>query len=159
MNRIGIIGAGQMGGGIAHVCALAGYDVQLLDMTQELLDKAVAGIDRNISRQVSKGKVSEANKTAALARIETGTDYAAFSDCDLVIEAATENEEDQAGDLQDADPASAPGRADRHQHLVDLDHPAGRHHRPAGTLHRHAFHEPGAGDAAGGDHPRHRHRQ
>ena len=93
MNRIGIIGAGQMGGGIAHVCALAGYDVQLLDMTQELLDKAVAGIDRNISRQVSKGKVSEANKTAALARIETGTDYAAFSDCDLVIEAATENEE------------------------------------------------------------------
>ena len=93
MNRIGIIGAGQMGGGIAHVCALAGYDVQLLDMTQELLDKAVAGIDRNISRQVSKGKVSEANKTAALARIETGTDYAAFGDCDLVIEAATENEE------------------------------------------------------------------
>ena len=93
MNRIGIIGAGQMGGGIAHVCALAGYDVQLLDMTQELLDKAVAGIDRNISRQVSKGKVSEADKTAALARIETGTDYAAFGNCDLVIEAATENEE------------------------------------------------------------------
>ncbi len=93
MNKIGIIGAGQMGGGIAHVCALAGYDVQLLDMTQELLDKALAGIDRNISRQVSKGKVSEADKTAALTRIATGTDYAAFGDCDLVIEAATENEE------------------------------------------------------------------
>ena len=93
MKKIGIIGAGQMGSGIAHVCALSGYDVQLLDMSMELLDKAVAGIDRNLSRQVSKGKVAEADKTAALGRIATGTDYAAFGDCDLVIEAATENEE------------------------------------------------------------------
>ena len=93
MKKIGIIGAGQMGSGIAHVCALSGYDVQLLDMSTELLDKAVAGIDRNLTRQVSKGKVAEADKAAALARIATGTDYAAFNDCDLVIEAATENEE------------------------------------------------------------------
>ena len=93
MKKIGIIGAGQMGSGIAHVCALSGYDVQLLDMSTELLDKAVAGIDRNLTRQVSKGRVAEADKTAALGRIATGTDYAAFGDCDLVIEAATENEE------------------------------------------------------------------
>ena len=93
MKKIGIIGAGQMGSGIAHVCALAGYDVRLLDMTPELLEKAVAGIDWNMSRQVAKGKISEADKTAGLARIETGTEYAAFGDCDLVIEAATENEE------------------------------------------------------------------
>ncbi len=93
MNKIGIIGAGQMGSGIAHVCALAGFDVQLLDMTAELLDKAVAGIERNMSRQVSKSRISEADKSAALARIATGTDYAAFADCELVIEAATENEE------------------------------------------------------------------
>ncbi len=93
MKKIGIIGAGQMGSGIAHVCALAGYDVRLLDMTPELLEKAVAGIDWNMSRQVAKGKIAEADKTTALGRIETGTDYAAFGDCDLVIEAATENEE------------------------------------------------------------------
>ena len=93
MNMIGIIGAGQMGSGIAHVCALAGYDVQLLDVTREALDKAVAGIDHNLTRQVSKGKVAEADKTAAMGRIKTGTDYAAFADCDLVVEAATENEE------------------------------------------------------------------
>ncbi len=93
MKKIGIIGAGQMGSGIAHVCALAGYDVQLLDVAQEALDKAVAGIDRNLTRQVSKGKVTEADKTAAMGRIKTGTDYGAFSDCDLVVEAATENEE------------------------------------------------------------------
>ncbi len=93
MKKIGIIGAGQMGGGIAHVCALAGYDVQLLDMTEELLAKAVAGIDRNLSRQAAKGKITEDDKTAALGRIATGTDYAAFGDCDLVIEAATENED------------------------------------------------------------------
>ncbi len=93
MNKIGIIGAGQMGGGIAHVCALAGYDVQLLDMSDELLEKAVAAIDWNMSRQAAKGKITEDDKAAALGRIATGTDYAAFGDCDLVIEAATENEE------------------------------------------------------------------
>ena len=93
MKKIGIIGAGQMGGGIAHVCALAGYDVQLLDMSDELLEKAVAAIDWNMSRQAAKGKITEDDKAAALGRIATGTDYAAFGDCDLVIEAATENEE------------------------------------------------------------------
>ena len=93
MKTIGIIGAGQMGSGIAHVCALAGYDVRMLDVSTEALDRALAGIDRNMTRQVAKGKVAEDDKAAALARIATDTDYAAFGDCDMVIEAATENEE------------------------------------------------------------------
>ena len=93
MKTIGIIGAGQMGSGIAHVCALAGYDVRMLDVSTEALDKALAGIVRNMTRQVAKGKVAEDDKAAALARIATDTDYAAFGDCDMVIEAATENEE------------------------------------------------------------------
>ena len=92
LQKIGVIGAGQMGSGIAHVCAAAGCDVVMLDIKEELLQKAIAGITKNMDRQVQKGKLSEADKTAALARISTSTDMAVFGDSDLVIEAATENE-------------------------------------------------------------------
>ncbi len=91
-QEIGIIGAGQMGAGISHVCALAGYSVKLCDISADALAKAVAGIEKNLDRQVAKGKTTEADKTAALARITTGTELAMFGDSDLVIEAATENE-------------------------------------------------------------------
>ncbi len=93
IEKIGVIGAGQMGSGIAHVCAMAGYDVKLLDVNAEQLKKALALIDRNITRQVAKGKVTEAEKSAALARIQTSSDYKIFGDSDLVIEAATEDEQ------------------------------------------------------------------
>jgi 3-hydroxybutyryl-CoA dehydrogenase len=92
IKTIGVIGAGQMGAGIAHISAVAGYDVKLLDVSDEALQKGVAGIAKNLDRQVSKGKIAEAIKTEAMARIVTSTDYSIFSDCDLVIEAATENE-------------------------------------------------------------------
>jgi len=92
MKTIGIIGAGQMGSGIAHVCALAGFDVRMLDANPEALPKALGNIDRNIERQVQKGKTTAADKAAALKRISTSTDYASLRECDLVIEAATENE-------------------------------------------------------------------
>jgi 3-hydroxybutyryl-CoA dehydrogenase len=92
IKRIGVIGAGQMGGGIAHVCAVAGYDVCLSDVGEEQLAAAKKTIGHNMDRQVGHGRLSEADKTAALARIKTGTDYAMFGDCDMVIESATENE-------------------------------------------------------------------
>lgn len=93
IQTIGVIGAGQMGSGIAHVCAMSGYTVRMLDVSQDQLDKAIAKIGQNIDRQVAKGRVSEEDRDAGLARISGNTDYAAFGDCDLVIEAATENEE------------------------------------------------------------------
>ena len=93
IKRIGVIGAGQMGSGIAHVCALAGYDVRLSDVGEEPLANARKTIARNMDRQVSHGRISAADKAAAMARITTGTDYALFADCDMVIESATENEE------------------------------------------------------------------
>jgi 3-hydroxybutyryl-CoA dehydrogenase len=93
IKTIGVIGAGQMGSGIAHVCALNGFDVHLLDIDQQVLDKAVEQIAGNIDRQVAKGRVEQADRDAAMARITTGTDYAGFGGCDLVIEAATENED------------------------------------------------------------------
>ncbi|MEC7538524.1 MAG: 3-hydroxybutyryl-CoA dehydrogenase [Pseudomonadota bacterium] len=89
---IGIIGAGQMGNGIAHVSSVAGYSVQLLDMDQERLDAALATIDKNMARQVRRTLLSDEDKAAALGRIQTSLDYASFGDCDIVIEAATEDE-------------------------------------------------------------------
>lgn len=93
IKTIGVIGAGQMGNGIAHVCAVAGFDVKLVDVSKEQLDKALSMIDRNMERQVKRSLLGEDDKKAAQARIETGLDYALFKNCDFVIEAATENEE------------------------------------------------------------------
>jgi 3-hydroxybutyryl-CoA dehydrogenase len=93
IEKVGVIGAGQMGTGIAHVCAIAGLDVTLQDKNPEQLRKSIESIDRNIERQVAKGKVAANEKLAILARIHTTADYADFSACDLVIEAATERED------------------------------------------------------------------
>ncbi len=93
IRKVGIIGAGQMGGGIAHVCALAGYDVLLYDVSAESLKKALATINGNMARQVRKGDLSEEARAEALERIEPVEDLSAFAACDLVLEAATENEE------------------------------------------------------------------
>jgi 3-hydroxybutyryl-CoA dehydrogenase len=92
LQRIGVIGAGQMGGGIAHVCALAGLDVVLYDVRPEALAAARDTIDRNLSRQVARGRIREEDKLAALGRIRTAGSYADFADRDMVIEAATERE-------------------------------------------------------------------
>jgi 3-hydroxybutyryl-CoA dehydrogenase len=92
INSIGIIGAGQMGNGIAHVMALAGYEVRLSDVSQDTLDKAVALIGRNLDRQVSRGKISAEDRDAACARIRPTLDVVEVAQTDLVIEAATEQE-------------------------------------------------------------------
>src|SRR5580658_2291254 len=91
--RVGVIGGGQMGNGIAHVCALAGLPVVLLDVKAEALTKAMATMARNMERQVNRGIVSSDDRDAALARVTTTLDYAAYADADLVIEAATEKED------------------------------------------------------------------
>ena len=91
--RVGVIGAGQMGNGIAHVCALAGLDVSLLDARRDALDRGMATISRNMDRQVNRTLISAEDKVEALARIRPGIDYAMFDECDLVIEAATEKED------------------------------------------------------------------
>jgi 3-hydroxybutyryl-CoA dehydrogenase len=90
---VGVIGGGQMGNGIAHVCALAGLPVVLLDVKAEALTKAMATMARNMDRQVNRSIISSDDRDGALARITTSTDYAAFGDSDLVIEAATEKED------------------------------------------------------------------
>lgn len=92
-NSIGVVGAGQMGSGIADVCAVAGFDVCLLDLDEGRLGKAIAGMEKSMQKRVERGLMAEGDKSAALARISTGTKYDIFGNCDLVIEAATEDEE------------------------------------------------------------------
>lgn len=92
IEKIGIIGAGQMGNGIAHVAALSGYHVVMLDIEQSQLDAAIDTITQNLARQVRRNRLAEADKKSALDRITTSLDYAAFNDCDIVIEAASEDE-------------------------------------------------------------------
>jgi 3-hydroxybutyryl-CoA dehydrogenase len=92
IKRIGIIGAGQMGSGIAHVCALKGFDIRVADVDQARLDKGLDAIGHNMDRQIGRGMIRPEDKDAALKRITTALDYVQFADCDLVIEAATENE-------------------------------------------------------------------
>ena len=92
VTKIGVIGAGQMGNGIAHVMALAGYQVRLNDISKDVLSQALTRIDKNMARQVKSAKISEADKAAALGRITTTLSIADIGHSDLVIEAATEDE-------------------------------------------------------------------
>ena len=93
INTVGVIGAGQMGNGIAHVCALAGLPVTIVDIKPEALTKALSLMARNMDRQVNRSIITSDQRDEALARVKTATDYAAFADADLVIEAATEKED------------------------------------------------------------------
>lgn len=90
--KVGVVGAGQMGNGIAHVLALAGYQVLLTDISKDALHSAVAQIDANMARQASRGKITEAEKTNAMSLVTTTLSLADLGATDLVIEAATERE-------------------------------------------------------------------
>ncbi|SCZ20143.1 3-hydroxybutyryl-CoA dehydrogenase [Pseudomonas sp. NFACC48-1] len=91
LHTIGVIGAGTMGNGIAQVCALAGFEVTLLDISTSALEKALAAVAKNLDRQIAKQTLSQAQKNLALDKIRTSTDYASLAGAQLVIEAATEN--------------------------------------------------------------------
>ncbi|MEN2283029.1 3-hydroxybutyryl-CoA dehydrogenase [Algoriphagus sp. SE2] len=92
MKKISVLGSGTMGNGIAHVFAQHGFEVSLIDLKQDFLDKALTTISKNLDRQVTKGIISESEKTSALANIRTYTELSAgVKSADLVIEAATEN--------------------------------------------------------------------
>src|SRR4029453_18746837 len=92
IETIGVIGAGQMGSGIAHVSALAGYDVLLFDVAPERIEKGIATINGNMARQGSSGKLAEETRKGALARITATPTLQGLAGADLVIEAATEDE-------------------------------------------------------------------
>jgi 3-hydroxybutyryl-CoA dehydrogenase len=93
IHRVGVIGAGQMGSGIAHVCALAGFEVALNDLSEERVRSAIATINGNMARQVARHAISESDRQAALSRIGAADKLEALADCDLIIETAVEKED------------------------------------------------------------------
>ncbi len=93
IRSIGVIGAGQMGSGIAHVCALAGFDIKLNDLSADRVRAGIATINGNMARQVTRKRITEEERQAALKRIKPAEKYDDFGDCDLVIEAAAEKED------------------------------------------------------------------
>jgi 3-hydroxybutyryl-CoA dehydrogenase len=93
INKVGVIGAGQMGNGIAQVCATAGFDVVMSDVSEDRLKAALATINGHLAKEVARGQIDEAKRQQALSRVETTTTLENLSDCDLLIEAASENEE------------------------------------------------------------------
>jgi len=92
LRKIGVVGAGQMGSGIAHVCALAGFDVMIHDVAADRIRSSLATINGNMARQVASGKITEADRKAGLERIAPAPEIDALAQVDLAIEAATENE-------------------------------------------------------------------
>jgi 3-hydroxybutyryl-CoA dehydrogenase len=92
IRKVGVIGAGQMGNGIAQVCALAGLDIVLNDVSEDHINAGLATINGHLARQIARGQLDEAQRRAALNRIQPSVSFANFGDCDLVIEAASENE-------------------------------------------------------------------
>ena len=92
IKTVGVIGAGQMGAGIAHVCALNGYNVLLNDVSPDQIDKGLDAVRKGLERQVAKGQISQGEMDAVMGRVKAAPDYASLGDADIVIEAATENE-------------------------------------------------------------------
>ena len=108
IKQVGIVGAGQMGNGIAHVFALSGYDVMMNDINEDALRSAVALIDKNLERQVLKEAISTADKAAAMSRIKTTTALPDLGESDLIIEAATERETIKSAIFEDLLPHIKP---------------------------------------------------
>jgi len=108
IQRVGVIGAGTMGNGIAHVFARGGYNVVLCDVEQRFLERGIATITKNLDREVAKNKISADDKASALQRIQPVTDRGKLSDCDFVIEAATEKFEIKTEIFRDLDRLTRP---------------------------------------------------
>jgi 3-hydroxybutyryl-CoA dehydrogenase len=108
IQRVGVIGAGTMGNGIAHVFARGGYDVVLCDVEQRFLERALETIGKNLEREAAKGKISADEKAAALKRIQAVTERGKLADCDFVIEAATEKFEIKTEIFRDLDRLTRP---------------------------------------------------
>ncbi len=110
VGKVGVVGAGTMGNGIAHVFARSGLQVILSDIEPKFLDRAIQTIEKNLEREVAKNKITAADKSAALERIVTTVERAKLAECDFVVEAATEKFEIKAELFRDLDRICRPSK-------------------------------------------------
>jgi 3-hydroxybutyryl-CoA dehydrogenase len=147
IRKVGVIGAGQMGNGIAQVCAAAGLQVALNDLSDDRIKAGIATIEGNLARQVEKNKIDDLKRRETLALISPAAEFSAFGDCDLIIEAASENEEIKRNIFIKLIPSLKPGAMlASNTSSISITRLASVTDRPD---HRYSFHESGATDAAG----------
>ncbi len=139
IERVGVIGAGTMGNGIAHVFARAGFQVMLCDVEQRFLDRALEIIGKNLDREVAKGKTSGEDKAAALQRITPVLRREQLAGCDFVIEAATEKFNIKTEIFRDLDRICRSRSSSGVEYFFHFDYQTGRSHEAAGERDRNAF--------------------
>ena len=154
LRKIGVLGAGFMGAGVAYVSASAGLDVVLIDRDQETADKGKAHSEKLVSTQIAKGRARSADRDALLQRIHPSADYADLKGCDLVVEAVFEDRAVKKEATEKAQAVLGAGRHLRQQHLDAADRLAGRDFAKPGEFHRHPFLFAGRSNDAGRDHRR-----
>ncbi len=154
IHSLGVVGGGQMGNGIAHVAAAAGCSVVLVDVDEAPLEKARGTIQKNLEREVAKGKRTAEERDAALGRITLTTRARRAFLRRLRSSRRSSRTRRSRRSSSAGSTRPAAGGDPRHEHLLDLDHPARGGDAARGAGDRHALHEPGAGHAAGRDHPR-----
>ena len=150
IQRVGVIGAGTMGNGIAHVFARSGFHVVLCDVEQGFLDRALGTIAKNLDREVSKNKITIADKDSAMGRIQTVTDRGTLAECDLVVEAATEKFEIKTEIFRDLDRLDASGDHPGIEHVIHFDYQTWRCNEATGESDRDALLQSSTGDEVGG---------
>ena len=157
IENVAVVGAGTMGNGIAHVCALAGVGVALVDLDAAALDRAMAAIDRNLERQRAKGRIGAGDRAGALGRIEPATGLERVGRAELVVEAVPEIADLKFEIFAELD-RLAPKDAilASNTSSISITAIAARTSRP-GEGRRDALHEPGPGHEAGRGHPRSAH--
>ena len=148
IKKVGVVGCGLMGHGIAQVSAQSGYEVVVREVSQEKLDSGLGKIKKQLARAVEKGRMEQSAADEVLTRITPTLKYEDFAECDLVVEAITEDLDAKRGDVGGARPDRQAGGTVRDQHVVAPSDQPGRRHGAAGAFHRPALLQPGAGDAA-----------
>ena len=146
IQTIGVVGAGQMGSGIAHVAATAGYAVVVNDVSEAALQRCRSTIEKNLARQVKKERLSETQATAALEAVVFSSDQQRLQSTQLIVEAATENVELKYRIFESLSQVADPTAIFCDQHLVDFDYSDWISHRSPGSTDGYAFYESRSGD-------------
>ena len=148
ISKVGVLGCGLMGHGISQICAQAGWDVVVREVDQEQLDKGMGKIEKQLARAVEKGKMEQSDADAVRGRITPTLDYSDLADCDLVIEAITEDLDRKLEMWREVDELVKDDAYPRDQHLLALGRDPGRRHQAARADARAPLLQPAPGDAA-----------